>query len=87
MIKVINISNKTVTINGVEIKPKSGQIFKSVTNLERGRIGALVGSNQIRAYEGDYSNELKKEDTILNRKQTEPIKDINIVKSKPRKSK
>ena len=53
MVKVINISNKTVTVANVAIKPHKGYLFENVSMKERLSIASLVSVNKIRAYEED----------------------------------
>jgi len=79
MVKVINISSRTVEIAGVDIKPHKGYIFQNMTVKDRQRLSAMSAVGIVRAYEGDYSNEIQtvntdnqdttaKETTTTNRK-------------------
>ena len=51
MLKVVNISSRTVEVAGAKIKPKCTKIFDFVSMENRQRISAMVAVNILRAYE------------------------------------
>lgn len=55
MIKVINISSKTVEIANTLIRPHTGHIFDTISLKDRQRLSAMSAVGIVRAYEGDYS--------------------------------
>ena len=56
MIKVVNISSKTVEIAGVKIKPHKIHIFEEMSVNNRAKLAAMSAVGIVRAYEGDYAN-------------------------------
>lgn len=70
MVKVINISSRTVEIAGVEIKPHTGKIFKEMSLKDRQRLSAMSAVGIVKAYDGDYSEELKAENTVNQKPKT-----------------
>ena len=79
MVKVINISNKTVEVANIEIKPHSVYIFSDMSTLDRQKVAAMNAVCLVRAYEGNYDNELE------NKKLDENIdKTTNITTEKPK---
>ena len=51
VVKVVNISSKTVEVARVEIKPHKVHIFKELTDLDRAKISAMVAVCLVKAYE------------------------------------
>ena len=77
VIKVVNISNKTVEVARVEIGPHKVHIFKELTDLDKAKISALVAVGLVKAYEDVIIDEPNVKETI------EP--DVEEVKSEPKK--
>lgn len=79
MVKVINISNKTVEVANIEIKPHSVYIFSDMSTLDRQKVAAMNAVGLVRAYEGNYDNEHE------NKKLDENIdRTTNITTEKPK---
>lgn len=51
MVKVVNVTNKTVSVAGVGIAPHSVFMFKNVSLRDKEAIMAKVAVNLLRAYE------------------------------------
>lgn len=51
MVKVINISNKTIKVAGVELKPHTGHLYVEMSTSDRLKVAALACTNIVRAYE------------------------------------
>jgi hypothetical protein len=55
MVKVINISNKTIEVAGTPIRPHTGKIFQEMTIKDRQKLSAMSAVGVVRAYEYDYT--------------------------------
>ena len=59
MVKVVNISSKTIEIAGTTIKPHTTKMFSDMSTKDRLRLSAMNAVGIVRAYDGDYSNKPK----------------------------
>ena len=55
MVKVINISNKTIEVAGTSIRPHTGKIFQEMTIKDRQKLSAMSAVGVVRAYEDNYT--------------------------------
>lgn len=87
MKRVINISNRSININGAVIKPKSYITFEDdLDDVTKSCLRRFQSLNLIKVFEHENNNEINKiEDNIENEVIEEPINESK--KSKNRKSK
>ena len=87
MKRVINISNRSININGAVIKPKSYITFEDdLDDVTKSCLRRFQSLNLIKVFEHENNNEINKiEDNIENEVVEEPINESK--KSKNRKSK
>lgn len=74
MVRVVNTSNETVEIAGIEIKPHKIHIFDNLSIKDRQRLSAFSSVGIVRAYEGNYSNNNENKNITNNKK---PVKKSN----------
>lgn len=87
MKRVINISNRSININGTVINPKSYITFEDdLDDVTKSCLKRFQSLNLIKVFEHENNNEINKiEDNIENEVVEEPINESK--KSKNRKSK
>lgn len=87
MKRVINISNRSININGTIIKPKSYITFEDdLDDVTKSCLRRFQSLNLIKVFEHENNNEINKiEDNIENEVAEEPMNESK--KSKNRRSK